>query len=85
MDLCARESGPGEIWAAAGIEIHKIVNTIHPKNAGIVTVQIASTMRVFETVVFVSVQQRIADFRNRSALLFDKVSEIRRSGGVAAA
>jgi hypothetical protein len=41
-------------------------------------------MRMFETVVFVSVQQRIADFRNRSALLFDQVSEIRRPESVAA-
>ena len=75
IDLWARESGPGEIWAAAGLEVHKIVNNIHPRSPGIGREQIASTMRMFETVVFASVRRQIADFRNRSALLFDQVSE----------
>src|ERR1700681_3090927 len=52
IDWCARESGPGDIWAAAGMRVHKIVKAIHPKSPGFGRVRILSTRRMFETVVF---------------------------------
>lgn len=67
IDLWARESGPGEIWAAAGIKVHKIVNTIHPRSLVFGRAQMLSITRRFGTVVFASAQVLIAGSRNRSA------------------
>ena len=75
MDWCARESGPGEIWAAAGTEVHKILSTIHPRSLGFARVETFSTRAVFETAVFASMYPRTPDFRNGSDLLFEEVSE----------
>lgn len=60
IDWWARERGPGEICPAAGIEIHTILSTRHPRIPGFARLQIAFTRRVFTTVVFVSTTQNIA-------------------------
>jgi hypothetical protein len=53
-DWCARESGPGEIWDAAGIEVHNILSTIHPRNSAFVRAQTLLTPNVLATAVTAS-------------------------------
>jgi hypothetical protein len=68
IDWWARDSGPGEIWAAAGINVHTIVKTIHPRNLVFVKVKTRAPKHEFETVVLASVERLISDLCNRSAL-----------------
>ena len=72
IDWCARESGPGEICAAAVIEEHKILNTTHPRIPGLERVRTLFARRVYETVTFASTEWLISDLCNSSAL-FDEI------------
>jgi hypothetical protein len=48
IDWCARESEPGEIWAVNGIEIEKILSTMHPRSIGFARAPTLFARRVFK-------------------------------------
>jgi hypothetical protein len=66
-DRCARDSGPGEIWAVPGIEIHKTHTTIHPRSFRLAKVTVSGVTQVSRTVTVAS-PPLMAEVRNSPAL-----------------